>query len=95
MVRSFVINPPVFVGAVAITSVFVVIGAVLPDHAEAIFAAVQGWILASFGWLYLLAVAIFVAAVTFFAVSRFGNLKLRQVAISLTAARHSHPSSVF
>ena len=76
MDRFFVINLPVFVGAVAITGAFVAIGVFLPQQAEAIFAAVQGWTLAWFGWLYLLAVAIFLAAVVFFAASRFGNLRL-------------------
>lgn len=76
MVRGFVINPPVFLGAVAITSVFVLVGVFLPAQAETIFSAMQSWILASFGWLYLLAVAIFLGAVIFFAASRFGNLKL-------------------
>ncbi|PAU96197.1 BCCT family transporter [Paracoccus salipaludis] len=74
--RGFVINRPVFIGSVAITGMFVAIGAFLPARAETIFGAVQGWTLASFGWLFLLAVAIFLGAVVFFAASRFGNLKL-------------------
>jgi choline/glycine/proline betaine transport protein len=73
---GFVINPPVFFGSVAITAIFLGTGVFFPGQAEAIFAAVQSWILGSFGWLYLLAVAIFIASVIFFAASRFGNLKL-------------------
>ena len=73
---GFVINPPVFFGSVAITTVFLVTGVLFPSQAESIFAAMQGWILASFGWFYLLSVAIFLASVVFFAASRFGNLKL-------------------
>lgn len=75
-VQGFVINPPVFFGAVAITGLFVAIGIFLPGQAESIFAAVQGWTLESFGWLYLLSVAIFLGAIIFFAASRFGNLRL-------------------
>ena len=73
---GFVVNPPVFIGAVAITAVFLATGALFPGEAEATFAAVQGWILSTFGWLYLLSVAIFVVSVLFFAASRYGNLKL-------------------
>lgn len=74
--QRFIINPPVFIGAVALTGLFVAVGAFLPGQAEVIFAAVQGWTLASFGWLYLLAVAVFLGAVVFFAASRYGNIKL-------------------
>jgi choline/glycine/proline betaine transport protein len=72
----FVINPPVFFGSVAITALFLAIGVLFPNQAEAIFAAVQSWILETFGWLYLLAVGIFLASVVLFAASRFGDLKL-------------------
>ncbi|WP_167626601.1 BCCT family transporter [Paracoccus luteus] len=75
-VKSFVINRPVFIGSVAIIGIFVAVGVFLPGRAEAIFGAVQGWMLAWFGWLFLLTVAIFLASVVFFAASRFGNLKL-------------------
>ena len=46
--QRFIINPPVFIGAVALTGLFVAVGAFLPGQAEVIFAAVQGWTLASF-----------------------------------------------
>ncbi|MCB1414075.1 MAG: BCCT family transporter [Xanthobacteraceae bacterium] len=72
----FVINPPVFFGSVAITVLFLGVGVLFPAQAEAIFAAVQSWILDTFGWLYLLAVGIFIFSVLLFATSSFGNLKL-------------------
>lgn len=73
---KFVINPPVFFGAVAVTAIFLGIGAIFPGQADEIFSAVQSWILGSFGWLYLLAVGIFTGSVILFAASGFGNLKL-------------------
>lgn len=76
MLQRVILNPPVVIGSVAITGLFVAIGAFLPGQAEAIFSAVQGWTLAAFGWLYLLAVAIFLGAVVFFAASRYGNIRL-------------------
>lgn len=72
----FVINPPVFLGSVFIILAFLLIGAVAPDRAEALFGAMQSNILASFGWLYLLAVGIFLISVILFALGRFGELKL-------------------
>jgi len=74
--QRFVVNPPVFIGAICIIGVFLLIGVVLPEQAESLFAALQARILADFGWFYLLCVAIFVTAVLIFAFSSFGNLKL-------------------
>lgn len=74
--RGFVINPPVFFGSVVIIGLFVAVGVLFPGQAESIFGALQSWVLASFGWWYLLAVAIFVGSVILFAASRFGSLKL-------------------
>ncbi len=73
---GFVINPPVFFGSVLIAGLFVAIGVLFPGQAETIFGALQGWVLANFGWWYLLAVAIFIGSVILFAASRFGSLKL-------------------
>ncbi|MBV0892999.1 BCCT family transporter [Paracoccus sp. Z118] len=74
--RPFIINKPVFIGSVAITGLFVAVGVLLPGRAEVIFGSVQGWMLAWFGWFFLLSVAIFLVACIYFAASRFGNLRL-------------------
>ncbi|ODT82292.1 MAG: transporter [Pelagibacterium sp. SCN 64-44] len=76
MFRKFVINPPVFFGALAVIGVFLAIGIVVPGQAAAIFARLQAAILSGFGWLYLLAVAIILAAMLLLCLSRFGTLKL-------------------
>ena len=76
MFKPFVINPPVFFGSLAIVLVFLAIGIVLPAQAEAIFRNLQAHILASFGWLYLLAVGIVLAAMLLLCFSRYGDLKL-------------------
>ncbi|MBD0414768.1 BCCT family transporter [Oryzicola mucosus] len=76
MFSTFVINKPVFFGSVAIITLFVGVGALLPEQAEAIFGTLQAEILARFGWLYLLAVGIFLFAVIILAAGRFGDLKL-------------------
>jgi choline/glycine/proline betaine transport protein len=72
----FIINPPVFIGASAVTLAFALLGVLGPKQAEAIFGVMQKWILDRFGWFYLLAVAIFFIVVLILALSRFGSLKL-------------------
>ena len=74
--KSFIINPPVFYGSVIIITLFVAVGIVLPGQAEALFSAIQGSILGTFGWFYLLSVGIFLAAMLLLCFGRFGNLKL-------------------
>ncbi|PWJ86524.1 choline/glycine/proline betaine transport protein [Pseudaminobacter salicylatoxidans] len=72
----FVINAPVFFGSAAIIAVFVGIGTLVPGQAEALFTAMQAGILSRFGWLYLLAVAIFLFSMIFLVFGRYGDLKL-------------------
>jgi len=73
---GFVINPPVFFGSVGLITLFVAIGVLFPDQAESIFTGLQSGILANFGWLYLLAVGIFLFSVIILCFSRYGDLKL-------------------
>ncbi|KQR72914.1 BCCT family transporter [Rhizobium sp. Leaf341] len=73
---KFTINPPVFFGSVAVILMSVAVGAVAPMRAEAIFGALQSWILSSFGWLYLLAVGVFLFGILILAFGRYGDLKL-------------------
>ncbi len=73
---GFVVNPPVFFGALIVIGLFLAIGVIAPGQAEALFGALQSNILAGFGWLYLLAVGIFLVSVILFALGRFGSLKL-------------------
>ncbi|CAN7721876.1 BCCT family transporter [Rhizobium sp. LjRoot98] len=73
---KFTINPPVFFGSVTIILLFVAVAAIFPGRAEAIFGALQASILASFGWLYLLAVGIFLFGILILAFGRYGDLKL-------------------
>lgn len=73
---KFVVNPPVFIGSVAIIAVFVGIDIVVPGQAEAFFHEMQSVILSHFGWLYILAVAIFLFSMIFLVFGRYGDLKL-------------------
>lgn len=73
---GFIINPPVFFGSVGLIVLFLAVGVLAPGHAEAIFAGLQAGILANFGWLYLLAVGIFLISVIILGFGRYGDLKL-------------------
>ncbi len=76
MFKPFVINPPVFFGALLIIGIFMGVGIVFPHQADEIFASLQAGILSSFGWLYLLAVGVILAAMLLLCLSRYGALKL-------------------
>ena len=72
----FRINPPVFTGAVIIIMAFVLVGVLAPQQAERLFGLLQTEILHRFGWLYILAVAVFVISILVLAASRYGSLRL-------------------
>ena len=70
------INPPVFFTSVALVLVFVLGAVIWPDASERLFVAVQGWVIHSAGWFYVLAVAGFLVFVVAVAASRYGAIKL-------------------
>lgn len=76
MFKRFVINPPVFFGALVLIGLFLAIGIVFPHQAEDIFGALQAGILSGFGWFYLLTVGIVLVAMLLLCLSRYGALKL-------------------
>ncbi|KKB07599.1 BCCT family transporter [Devosia chinhatensis] len=76
MFKPFVINPPVFFGALLTIGLFLAVGVVFPREADEIFASLQSGILTNFGWLYLLAVGVVLAAMLLLCLSRYGSLKL-------------------
>ncbi len=76
MFKRFVIDPPVFFGAVFVIGVVLAIGVIFPNQAQEVFGSVQTGILASFGWFYLLAVGVFLVGVLLLCLGRTGRLKL-------------------
>ncbi|MGM0422061.1 MAG: BCCT family transporter [Pseudomonadota bacterium] len=67
---------PVFYWAAALIILFVLCGVLIPEKMETVFNQVQGWILHSFGWFYLLSVGIFLLTALFFAASSIGKVRL-------------------
>lgn len=76
LIKPFIINRPVFFGSLAIVGLFLAVAIAFPSEADTIFRDLQAGILARFGWLYLLAVGVVLAAMLLICLSRFGNLKL-------------------
>lgn len=74
--KKFIINPPVFFGSVFVISLFLAIGVFFPNDAGEVFGFIQSGILKSFGWLYLLAVGIFLVTVLLLCSGRYGRIKL-------------------
>ena len=70
------INPPVFFGSAIVAILLVLFTTTMPDTAKTFFSALQGWIVGSAGWFYILAVAIFVVFVVLLAVSDYGRIRL-------------------
>ncbi|MGD8712295.1 MAG: BCCT family transporter, partial [Thiohalophilus sp.] len=70
------INPPVFYISALLILIFVIFGAVAPDFAAKVFGQVQQWIIDTFGWYYLLAVAIFLIFCVGLSLSSYGRIKL-------------------
>ncbi|WP_019851250.1 BCCT family transporter [Desulfitobacterium sp. PCE1] len=60
----------------AIALLFVLWGVLLPDNMANVVNKVFGLLTTNFGWLYLLAVAIFIIFVFGIAISRYGRIKL-------------------
>ena len=74
--RRSTILLPVFVPAVVII-VLLVIGAIsAPDLAGKAFASTLAWITQTFGWFYMLCVALFLMFIVAVAVSDWGHIKL-------------------
>ena len=76
LVGRIILNPPVATGSLIIVAALLLFGGVWPDTASRIFEDVQSWVLNTFGWLYVLAVASYTVAALIFALSRFGQIKL-------------------
>lgn len=70
------INPPVFYPAVVMIGILLVFGASFPEAAGNFFEAVQAWLLATFGWFYLICVTSFLVFAIALALSRHGRVKL-------------------
>ncbi len=67
---------PVFVPSVLVIALMVIGTMSNPERAGALFADVLAYITTTFGWFYMLAVAIFLLFIVSVACSSWGNIKL-------------------
>ena len=70
------IDPGVFWISLCISMLFVLWGVLFTDNLATVASAVLGWLIASFGWVFILASFGFLAFVIFLAFSRYGKVRL-------------------
>lgn len=70
------VNPNVFISSVAVIILFIAVVLIAPDAFDLLTKKLNVWITTSFSWFYVLAVAIFLILLTYFAVSDIGKIKL-------------------
>lgn len=70
------VNPPVFYTSAGLILAFAAFGALFAEPAAAVFARVQAYIIADFGWFYVATVAGFLLFVIYLMISRHGDVKL-------------------
>ncbi|MEE6282428.1 BCCT family transporter [Georgenia sp. MJ170] len=69
-------SPAIFFGAAAIIIVFVFATIVFTEPLDRAVGASSDWLLANFGWFYILGVTVFLAFLIFIAIGRFGRVRL-------------------
>lgn len=67
---------PVFLSAGFVLLALVLFAGLWPERAAGTFTAAQAWVIQSFGWFYMLAVAIFLVAALLLAFGRHGGVRL-------------------
>ena len=72
----FDIHPVVFPGALLLIVLFIAVTVILGDQAAGAFAATKSFIESTFGWFYLLAVNVFLITIVYFAVSKYGSIRI-------------------
>ena len=69
-------KPQVVLPALAVIGALLVVCALHPSEAGALFSAGQQWVIARFDWFYVLAVTGFLVFLVLIAASDFGNIRL-------------------
>jgi choline/glycine/proline betaine transport protein len=73
---GFDIHPVVFPVALAIIVVFVAVTILLGDQAANYYSAVRSFFEGNFGWFFLLAVNVFIITILYFALSKYGKIRI-------------------
>ena len=73
---GFDIHPIVFPIALLLIGVFIAVTILLGDQAAEAYATVRGFFEGTFGWFYLLAVNIFIVTILYFALGKYGTIRI-------------------
>ncbi|RLM53855.1 BCCT family transporter [Halobellus sp. Atlit-31R] len=73
---GFDIHPIVFPVALLLIGLFIAITLLLGEQAAAAYSAVRSFFEGNFGWFYLLAVNIFIVAILYFALGKYGTIRI-------------------
>jgi choline/glycine/proline betaine transport protein len=73
---GFDIHPVVFPVALLLIAVFIAVTILLGDQAAQAYSAVRSFFEGNFGWFYLLAVNIFIVTILYFALGKFGTIRI-------------------
>jgi choline/glycine/proline betaine transport protein len=73
---GFDVHPVVFPIALVIIALFVAVTILLGDAASSAYTAIFNFINTTFGWFYILAVNIFIVAILYFAISKYGSIRI-------------------
>lgn len=72
----FDIHPVVFPVSGLVIALFVALTLLFPGQAAVVFNATQSFITSTFGWFYILSVNIFIVAVLYFGLSKYGRIRI-------------------
>ncbi|WP_028491157.1 BCCT family transporter [Thioalkalivibrio sp. ALE19] len=70
------VNPVVFTASSIVVLTFVLFGVIFTETASLTFAAIHGFITEYLGWIYILAVTVFLAFLVWLALSPYGRIRL-------------------
>jgi choline/glycine/proline betaine transport protein len=73
---GFDVHPVVFPVAAVLIVAFIVATLALGDAAASVYSDVQNFFITNFGWFYILAVNAIIAALVYFALSKYGTIRL-------------------
>jgi choline/glycine/proline betaine transport protein len=73
---GFDVHPVVFPVALVIIALFIAITVLLGEQASTAYSAVFNFVNSTFGWFYILAVNVFMITILYFALSKYGGIRI-------------------
>ena len=92
---GFDIHPVVFPVALVIIALFVAVTVLLGDQASAVYEAIFSGVNTYFGWFYIAVVTLFILVVSYFAVSKYGQIRIGGVEAEPEFSRFSWMAMLF